>query len=93
MSQRESDELADNYGITNGEVPWHLTGKEDRPGFSLRSMGFEGYKRQVEARLRQYGYTGEPPSDRLYLEAWNAQRCAKGLARGFIRRNRKLGRR
>lgn len=93
MSQQDNDKLAENYGIRDGDVPWHQTGREDRPGFSMRSMGLEGYKRQVEARLHQFGYTGAPPSDRLYLEAWNAQRCAKGLARGFIRRNRKLRRR
>ncbi len=63
------------------------------PNWSLRGMDLDGYKRQTEKRLGEYGYVGEPPSDRLYLEAWNNQTCAKKLARAHMRRNRKMRRR
>lgn len=54
-------------------------------------MGLEGYKQQVRKRLAEYGHHMDTePSDRLYLEAWTQQRCAKGLASTFIRRQRKM---
>lgn len=58
--------------------------------WNLRGMSLDGYKAQVRKRLAEYGYSGEEPSDRLYLEAWNNQTCAKKLARAHMRRNRKM---
>lgn len=65
---------------------------ERNPAWSLRSMNLDGYKAQVRKRLAEYGHAADTePSDRLYLESWNAQTCAKGLARAFMRRQRKMG--
>lgn len=65
----------------------------DNPNWSLRSMDLDGYKEQVRKRLREYGHhMNSEPSDRLYLEAWTLQRCAKGLAASFMRRERKMSR-
>lgn len=82
----------ESYGITDGEAPWHLSGKEDRPGFSMRSMGFDGYRTQVSNRLRQYGWEGELPPDRYLHECLSNQTCAKRAASTWMRRSRKLTR-
>jgi hypothetical protein len=94
VSQQGIDKLFESYGILNGDVPWHENGREHLPGFSMRSMGFAGYRAQVENRLRQYGWAGEElPSDRYLRECLSNQTCAKRAASAWLRRNRKLSQR
>lgn len=53
-------------------------------------MGLEGYKVQVQRRLAEYGWTGEPPTERQYYDSWQSQVCAKKVAASHMRRSRKL---
>lgn len=59
------------------------------PQWSLRSMGIDGYMAKVQEHLDRREFTGDPPSQKRYIDAWNGQTCAKKLAASHIRRARR----